>query len=237
MAGHSKWANIKHKKNAQDAKKGKVFQKITKEIQIAVKEGGSNPDTNSKLRMVIEKAKTVNMPNENINRILSKVDKNTSNWQEITYEGYGPGGVAILVNCLTDNINRTAAIMKSHFNKSGGNLGTSGSVSYLFETKGVLVLDGDLYNFDQIIDIVLETSVLDIRKEEEIIIIETSPSNFIEVKKFLEGKNIDNFLTFEISKVASTLIEIDDLTQTKLNKLIEKLEDEDDVQNVYTNAK
>ncbi len=237
MAGHSKWANIKHKKGAQDAKRGKVFQKITKEMQIAIKEGGADPEMNPKLRMVIEKAKSANMPNDNISRTLSKADKDTSNWQEITYEGYGPGGVAVLVNCLTDNINRTAASVKSDFNKGNGNLGTNGSVSYLFETKGMLVLDGEKYNADEVMMMALETNVLDIRDEDGVIVIETDPSNFIEVKEFLEGKDITEFLTSEVSKVASSVIELDEETQAKLDRLIDMLEDNDDVQDVYTNAK
>ncbi len=237
MAGHSKWANIKHKKGAQDAKRGKVFQKITKEMQIAIKEGGADPEMNPKLRMVIEKAKSANMPNDNIARTLSKADKDTSNWQELTYEGYGPGGVAVLVNCLTDNVNRTAASVKSDFTKGNGNLGTNGSVSYLFETKGVLVLDGEKYDEEEVTMIALETEVLDIRGEEGVIVIETEPSKFIEVKEFLESNDISEFLTSEVTRVASSTIELDDSTQEKLDRLIDKLEDNDDVQDVYTNAK
>ncbi len=237
MAGHSKWANIKHKKGAQDAKRGKIFQKITKEMQIAIKEGGADPEMNPKLRMVIEKAKAANMPNDNIARTLSKADKDTSNWQEITYEGYGPGGVAVLVNCLTDNINRTAASVKSDFNKGNGNLGTNGSVSYLFETKGMLVLDGEKYDADEVMMMALELDVIDVRDEDGVIIIETDPSSFITVKEVLEANNITEFLTSEVSKVASSVIELDESTQDKLDRLVEKLEDNDDVQDVYTNAK
>ncbi len=237
MAGHSKWANIKHKKGAQDAKRGKIFQKITKEMQIAIKEGGPDPDMNPKLRMVIEKAKAANMPNDNIERNLSKANKDTSDWQEITYEGYGPGGVAVLVNCLTDNINRTAASVKSDFTKGNGNLGTNGSVSYLFETKGMLVLDGEKYDADEVMMLALETDVLDIKDEDGVIVIETEPAKFIEVKEFLESNDITEFLTSEVSKVASSVIELDDDTQDKLDRLIERLEDNDDVSDVFTNAK
>ncbi len=237
MAGHSKWANIKHKKGAQDAKRGKIFQKITKEIQIAVKEGGSDPETNSKLRMVIEKAKAANMPNDNISRTLSKSDKDTTNWTEITYEGYGPGGVAILVNCLTDNINRTAASVKANFNKGNGNLGTNGSVSYLFENKGILVLDSEKYDFDKVMEISLELNILDLKEENGVIIIETDPSDFIFVKEKFESNEINEFLTSEVTKIASANIELDETTQQKLDRLIDILEDNDDVQNVYTNAK
>ncbi|BDU67804.1 MAG: putative transcriptional regulatory protein YrbC [Candidatus Tyloplasma litorale] len=237
MAGHSKWANIKHKKGAQDAKRGKIFQKITKEIEIAIKQGGTDPETNPRLRLSIEKAKSVNMPNDNISRALSKANKDTSNWNEITYEGYGPGGVAVLVNCLTDNVNRTAASIKSDFNKGNGNLGTNGSVSYLFENKGIIVIDSEKFNIDDIMEIILEAEVIDIKEEDEFIIIETDPSKFIETKEFLEKNNINEFVSSEVTKVASTTIEIDEATQEKLNKLIDKLEDNDDVQDVYTNVK
>lgn len=237
MAGHSKWANIKHKKGAQDAKRGKIFQKITKEMLIAIKEGGVDPEMNPKLRLIIEKAKSANMPNDNITRTLSKADKDTSNWQELTYEGYGPGGVAVLVNCLTDNINRTAASVKSDFTKGNGNLGTNGSVSYLFETKGILVLDAEQYNIDDVTMIALETSVSDIREDDGVIVIETEPSDFITVKEFLESNEITTFLSSEVTKVASSMIDLDESTQEKLDRLVEKLEDNDDVQDVYTNAK
>ncbi len=237
MAGHSKWANIKHKKGAQDAKRGKIFQKITKEMLIAVKEGGNDPETNPKLRTIIEKAKSANMPNDNIARNLAKSNVDTSNWMEITYEGYGPGGVAILVNCLTDNINRTAASVKSDFTKGNGNLGTNGSVSYLFETKGLMVLDSEKYDFNVLMEIALETSVLDIREENGVIVIETEPSKFIEVKEFLESKDIVEFLNSEVTKISTNVIELDNSTQEKLDRLVDRLEDNDDVQDVYTNAK
>ncbi len=237
MAGHSKWANIKHKKGAQDAKRGKIFQKITKEMQIAIKEGGSDPEMNPKLRMVIEKAKAANMPNDNIKRTLDKADKDTTTWMEITYEGYGPGGVAVLVNCLTDNINRTAASVKSDFNKGNGNLGTNGSVSYLFETKGVLVLDSEKYNADDVMMIALEADVLDVREDGAVIVIETEPANFIATKETLEANNITEFLSSEVTKVASAEIDLDESTQEKLDRLIDMLEENEDVQDVYTNAK
>ena len=237
MAGHSKWANIKHKKGAQDAKRGKIFQKITKEMLIAIKEGGSDPETNPRLRLSIEKAKAANMPNDNIKRTLAKGDKDTTSWNEITYEGYGPGGVAILVNCLTDNINRTAASVKSNFTKGNGNLGTNGSVSYLFENKGIIVLDASIYESDNIMMLALEMDILDMREEDGVIIIETDPANFIKSKEFLIENDITEFLTSEVTKIASSIIELDESTQEKLNRLIDILEDNDDVQDVYTNAK
>ncbi len=237
MAGHSKWANIKHKKGAQDAKRGKIFQKITKEMMIAIKEGGNDQDTNPRLRLSIEKAKAANMPSDNIKRILAKSDKDTSSWNEITYEGYGPGGVAILVECLTDNVNRTAASVKSNFTKGNGNLGTNGSVSYLFENKGVIVLDSNLYSVDKVMEIALNMDILDMREDDGVIIIETEPSKMIETKEMFESKDINEFLSSEVAKVAASEIDLDEETQAKLDRLIDLLEDNDDVQAVHTNAK
>lgn len=236
MAGHSKWANIKHKKGAQDAKRGKIFQQLTKELMIAIKEGGKDPETNPRLRAAIEKAKSANMPNDNIKRTLTKADKDTTSWNEITYEGYGPNGVAILVQCLTDNINRTAASIKFNFTKGNGNLGTNGSVSYLFETKGIIVIDSSIYKVDDVMMIVLEADIIDMREETGVIIIETSPSSFIATKEFLELKGITEFLTSEITKVASSLIHLDEDSQEKLDRLIDILEDNEDVAAVHTNA-
>lgn len=237
MAGHSKWANIKHKKGAQDAKRSKIFQKLSKEIMIAMADGSNNPEENAKLRLAVEKAKSENMPNDNIKRLLEKANKDTSNWQEITYEGYGPGGVAVLVECLTDNINRTAASVKSNFTKGNGNLGTNGSVSYLFETKGVIVLDSSVYSADKIMEIALEADILDMREDEGVIIIETNPSNLIQTKELFENNDINEFLSTEVAKVAQSEIDLDEDTQAKLDRLIDLLEDNDDVQNVHTNAK
>ena len=237
MAGHSKWANIKHKKGAQDAKRSKIFQKLTKEIMIAMADGSNNPDENAKLRLAIEKAKSENMPNDNIKRILEKADKDTSSWQEITYEGYGPGGVAILVECLTDNINRIAASVKSNFTKGNGNLGTNGSVSYLFETKGVIVLDSSLYSADNVMEIALEANILDMKEDDGVIVIETTPSDLIKTKELLESKGINEFLSSEVSKIAKSKINLDEATKEKLDRLIDLLEDNDDVQNVHHNAK
>jgi len=237
MAGHSKWANIKHKKGAEDAKRSKIFQKLSKEIMISIKEGGgTNPDTNSKLRLAIEKSKAANVPSDNIKKLLSKSNKDNSSWKEITYEGYGPGGVAVLVKCLTDNINRTSASVKSNFTKGGGNLGTNGSVSYLFESKGILVLDSTLYSNDHVMEIVLEADILDMREDGEVIIIETSPNKLISTKELLESQEINKFLSSEVSMIASNTIEVDEKTAIKLEKLIDELEDNDDVQEVYTNV-
>ncbi len=237
MSGHSKWANIKHKKGAEDAKRGKVFQKISKEIIIAIQEGGNDPETNPRLRLSIDKAKSANMPNDNIKRLLAKSDRDTSTWNEITYEGYGPGGVAVLVECLTDNINRTAASVKSNFTKGNGNLGTNGSVSYLFETKGIIVLDSTLYSADKIMEIALTADILDMREDGDVIVIETDFSKLMKIKKVFESNGISEFLSSEVAKVATSEIDLDESTQAKLDRLIDLLEENEDVQSVHTNAK
>ncbi len=235
MAGHSKWANIKHRKGAQDAKRSKEFQKVSKEIMVAMKEGGNDPDTNARLRLAIDKAKSVNMPNDNIKRLLEKNNKDTSSFTEITYEGYGAGGVAVIVECLTDNINRTAPQIKSTFSKNGGNLGTSGSVNYMFDTKGQIVLDKEIYNIDEIMMIAMELDVIDVKEEDDFVIIETTPSSFMNIKEKLIENKIDNFITSGVQKVANTIVEGDDELATKIERLVDALEDLDDVQNVYTN--
>lgn len=237
MAGHSKWANIKHRKGAQDAKRAKIFQKISKEIMVAIKEAGNDPSSNARLRLSIEKAKSFNIPNDNIKRLLEKGDKDNKNYLEINYEGYGPGGVAILIKTLTDNQNRTSPLIRSTFSKGGGNLGTPGSVSYLFENKGLFVLEKEKYDFNKILDEVIEMDLIDIKEEDDFIIIETKPSNFIEIKNQLIEKNINDFVTSEVTMIANTKTEINEENNKKLQKLIEQLEDLDDVQEVFSNEK
>ena len=235
MAGHSKWANIQHRKGAQDKKRSKIFQKISKEIQVAMKKG-TDPDKNPSLRLIIEKAKAANMPKDNIEKLLSKGNKDTSDWKEVTFEGYGPGGVALLVECLTDNNNRTVANIKTIFNKRGGNLGTSGSVSYLFEMKGIIVLDSSEYDEEDIMMKVMELPILDFRNEGDVLIIETEPNKLLEVKDSLQKQDIKNFLTSEVSKLATSKVALNDEQANKLHKLIDALEDDDDVSQVHTNV-
>lgn len=236
MAGHSKWANIKHRKGAQDAKRGKIFQKITKEMQVAIKDKGADQETNPRLRLLIEKAKQANMPNDNIKRIIDKAAQDTSDWSEVTFEGYGTNGVAIFVETLTDNNNRTVSSVKSIFKKGGGNLGTKGSVSYLFETKGQFVIDSKGKNDDELMLMLMELPVLDIKNEEGTFVIETDQKDFIEVKERLEKSNITDFLKAEVTKLATMKVELDNSQWDKLNRLVENLEDDDDVTNVYHNA-
>lgn len=235
MAGHSKWANIKHKKAAQDSKRSKIFQKISKEIMVAIKEKGNNPDTNAKLRLAIEKAKASNIPNDNIKKLLEKSEKNDADFNEITYEGYGPGGVAFIVETLTDNVNRTAASIKSIFNKGGGNLGTSGSVSYLFETEGIIIIDQIQFPMDQLMEKIIELNIVDLIEDDDLVIIKTNPSDIFEVGEQLKSMGINEFVSFEVEKNPLSSIDVSDDIRTKNENLLAKLEDNDDVQRVYFN--
>lgn len=235
MSGHSKWANIKHKKAAQDTKRSNLFQKFAKEILVAIKQGGNDPTKNARLRLAIEKAKAKNMPNDNIKKLLSKNEKDGKNFTEVTYEGYGPNGVAFLVECLTDNLNRTSAFVKAVFNKLGGNLGTTGSVSYLFDVKGQIVLDQEKYNPDQVFSKLLDLDIIDFLNEDNVIVIEVSPANLIKTKESLEKAKITEFLSSEVLKIPKSYINLSEKNLEKVEKLIDILEDNDDVQNVYTN--
>jgi YebC/PmpR family DNA-binding regulatory protein len=238
MSGHSKWANIKNRKGKQDALRGKIFTKIGKEIAVAVKEGGSNPDANSKLRDVIAKAKANNMPNDNIERAIKKAagELNAVNYEEITYEGYGPGGVAVIVQTLTDNRNRTAGEMRHLFDKYGGNMGTTGCVSFMFDKKGLLVVEkSDSIDEDELMMMALDAGAEDFSSEDDVYEIITAPEDFSTVRETLE-KNGISFVSAEVSMIPSTTTELDNETAEKFEKLLEKFEDNDDVQNVWHNA-
>jgi len=238
MSGHSKWANIKHKKEKSDAQKGKLFTKLGRELAIAVKQGGPDPASNSKLSDVIAKAKAANMPNESIMRSIKKAagDMDSENYEQITYEGYGPGGVAIIVEAMTDNRNRTAGDLRHLFDKFGGNLGQSGCVSFMFDKKGVLLIERtEKINEDELMMEALEAGAEDFNGEEEYFEILTDPADFSNVRKFLEEKGY-NFLQAEIQMVPQTTTTLTDPKQIEqMNKLIDHLEDLDDVQNVYHN--
>ncbi|MBR3161709.1 MAG: YebC/PmpR family DNA-binding transcriptional regulator [Bacilli bacterium] len=236
MSGHSKWSTIKRKKGAIDAERGKVFAKLAKEIYVAAKNGDTDPNNNSTLRMVIEKAKSENMPKSNIENAIAKAKNKGSgeNYEAIRYEGYGPGGIAIMIDCLTDNKNRTASFVRSTLTKRGGNLGTDGSVSYLFSRKGILILDKK-YDEDKLMEDVLELDIEDFKTEDDNYIIETSPDNFIKVKEELEKIGYNEFILSEVSFIPSNYIKLDEETTSKAIKLIESLEDIDDVQEVYHN--
>lgn len=236
MSGHSKWSTIKRKKGAIDAARGKVFAKIAKEIYVAAKSGDADPNNNAALRMVIEKAKSENMPKSNIQNAIDKAKNkgNGENYEAIRYEGYGPGGVAVMIDCLTDNKNRTASFVRSALTKRGGNLGTDGSVSYLFKRKGVLVLDKE-YNEEELMMNALDLDIEDFKVLDDGYLIYTTPENFLSVKDKLEELNYNNFISSEVTYVADNYIPLDDEVKEKVYNLIEDLEDLDDVQNVYHN--
>ena len=239
MSGHSKWSTIKRKKGANDAKRASVFTKIGREIAVAVKSGGGDPASNSKLRDLIAKAKANNVPNDNIDRLIKKCigDGDKSNYEEMIYEGYGPCGIAVMVEALTDNRNRTAGDLRHYFDKCGGNLGQNGSVSFMFERKGIIVIDNEdgAISEDKIFEDAMLDGVLDIKYEEGGIEISTEPNECSNVRIALEGLGYE-FASAEIEYVASNLNTIDDPDAAlKMQKLIDLLEDNDDVQNVFHN--
>ena len=236
MSGHSKWATIHRKKGELDAARGKVFQKIAKEIYVAAKGTNGNPDDNPGLRAVLEKARSNNMPKDNIQKAIDKAVGGGSgeDYEAVRYEGYGPSGVALMIDCLTDNRNRTAMLVRSTLTKRGGNLGTDGSVSYMFERKGVIVIDKSVEEDDAMMT-ALDSGALDFITNEDNFEIYTSTDDFFNVKKALEELGVKEFITSEITFVANNLIELDDEQTEKVQGLIEALEDIDDVQNVYSN--
>lgn len=236
MSGHSKWATIHRKKGLIDAERGKIFQKIAKEIQVAAKGTNGDPDMNPGLRMVIEKARSNNMPKDNIQKAIDKAIGNNSdvNFESIRYEGYAPHGIAIMIDCLTDNKNRTAMLVRSTLTKRGGNLGTDGSVSYLFKRLGVIEIEAN-DNFDMIMDIAIGADCLDVVDNGDCYTILTEPDNFLNVKESFENNGITEFLKSEVTYVASNKITLNDEDTEKVMNLIEALEDIDDVSDVYHN--
>lgn len=238
MSGHSKWHNIQAKKGKVDAKRGKIFTKIGKELMVAAKNGGSNPEINGKLRDVIAKAKAANMPLDTITRAIKKAagELEGVNYEEITYEGYGPGGVAVIVEALTDNKNRTAGNVRYAFSKQGGNMGSSGCVSFMFQKKGEIIIEKtDGIDEDELMMMALDAGAEDFASEEEVFVITTSPEDFGGVREALESNGVE-FLEAEVKLVADTTSAIDEETAVKFQKMIDVLEDDDDVQNVYHNA-
>jgi len=238
MAGHSRWHNIKNKKAKADAQRGKIFTKIIKEITVAARLGGGDPQANPRLRMAIEKAKEVNMPSENIERAIKRGTGELEGvtYEEVRYEGYGPEGVAIIVDAMTDNRNRTTAEIRHIFSKYGGNLGASGCVSFLFEDKGVIYVDKSKYNEDEIFEKAIEAGAEDvITDDEDYYEIRTSATDLYTVKENLEKAGIE-IAKAELTKLPTTTVKInDEETATKLMKLLDALEDNDDVQKVYAN--
>ncbi len=239
MSGHSKFANIKHKKERNDAAKGKIFTIIGREIAIAVKEGGADPNNNSKLRDVIAKAKASNMPNDTIERGIKKAAGNQDavNYEQVTYEGYGPNGIAIIVDALTDNRNRTSADVRAAFSKGQGNVGTPGCVSFMFDKKGQIIIDKEEVSMDadDLMMEALDAGADDFQEEEDSYVIMTDPDAFSQVREALEKKGIP-MASAEISMIPQTYVALTDETAIKnLNRILDLLDESDDVQAVYTN--
>lgn len=239
MSGHSKFANIKHKKERNDAAKGKIFTRIGREIAVAVKEGGADPANNSKLRDVIAKAKSNNMPNDTIERSIKKAagDSNAANYESVTYEGYGPSGIAIIVETLTDNRNRTASNVRNAFTKGNGNVGTSGCVSFLFDRKGQILIDKEECDVesDDLMMIALEAGAEDMSEEEDTFEIITDPNDFSAVREALEDAGIP-MMEASVTMIPQTYVELTSEQETKMmNRILDLLDDDDDVQEVYHN--
>ncbi len=238
MSGHSKWHNIQAKKGKADAARGKIFTKLGREILIAVKQGGPDPAGNSKLKDVISKCKANNMPNDTINNAIKKASgaTDTSNYEEITYEGYGTNGVAVIVEASTDNRNRTAAEVRHVFDKAGGNLGTTGCVSYLFNKKGIIVIDKESTDMseDDLMMLALDAGAEDFSSDENCFEITTEPGDFSKVRDALEEAGLE-FVEAEVQMVPTTYVKLSEADGEKMQRLIDNLDDLDDVMNVYHN--
>jgi len=238
MAGHSKWSNIKHRKGAQDKKRGKIFSKIAKEIAVAVRISGADASANPRLRLALTKARSANMPRDNIERAIKKGsgDMDASTFSEKIYEGYGPGGVAVMVECLTDNVNRTVGDVRHAFTKFGGNLGTEGSVSWMFKKLGQIVYDRkNVPDFDSFFEKALEAGADDVEDSEEMVEIRCDWTQFSEVKDKLDKLEIESELA-EISQIPENYSDITEDQESTLQKLVDRLEDLEDVQSVFHNA-
>ncbi len=240
MSGHSKWANIKNKKEKTDSQRGKIFTKIGREIAIAVKEGGGDPANNSKLRDVIAKAKANNMPNDNISRSIKKAagEMGSVNYEEITYEGYGPGGTAVIVEIVTDNRNRTAAEIRHIFDKSGGSLGATGCVSWMFDKKGLLVIERSAsIGEDEVMMAALDAGAEDFNPLDDVYEIYTAPTDFSAVREALEQAGY-SFLSAEVTMLPQNTVDAtkDVELVEKIERMLERFDDNDDVQEVYHNA-
>jgi YebC/PmpR family DNA-binding regulatory protein len=237
MAGHSKWKNIQHRKGAQDAKRGKAFTKIAVEITVATRTSGPDPETNPRLRAALLKARAANMPKDNITRAIKKGSGESDgvSYTEKIYEGYGPAGVAVVVECLTDNINRTVSEVRHAFSRSGGNLGTDGSVSWMFHRKGMIVYSKDSVEFDKLFELALEHGALDVAEADDQFEITCEPENFLSLKDALDVLKVEPIFS-ELTRIPENHTTIDGDKALSLEKLINVLEDNDDVQNVYHNG-
>ena len=237
MSGHSKWATIRRKKGALDAKRGKLFTKLIKEITIAARDGGGDPNGNPRLRLAVDNAKAANMPADNIDRAIKKAtgELEGAHYEEITYEGYAPAGIAVLVEVVTDNKKRTVAEIRHLFSKGGGNMGEAGSVAWMFDKKGVLTLPRQNKTEDEMMEFVLDAGADDLQTEEEVFIVQTSVESFESVRKALKEKKLE-IENASLQWVAKNHIAVSGEDAEKVMKLIEALEDNDDVQNVFSNA-
>lgn len=239
MAGHSKWANIKHKKARQDEARGKLFAKLSKEIFVAVRQGGSDPDTNTRLRLALSKAKDNNMPNDNIDRAIKKATGNLEGveYEEIVYEGYGPEGVAVMVDVLTDNRNRTAPDVRHIFSKNGGNMGETGCVSFMFDRKGWITINRSETETEEeeLMLTAIEAGAEDVQAEEEMFEIKTAPEDYEEVKNALQEEGLP-ITSSEVTMIPQNTVNVSEDNAEKVIRLMHALEDNDDVQNVYSNV-
>ena len=235
MSGHNKWSTIKHKKGAADAKRGKIFTKLIKEISVAAKLGGGDPNGNPRLRTAVDKAKAENMPKDNIDRAIKKGTGGLEGvtYEEIIYEGYGPGGAAVLVEVLTDNRNRSVSDIRSIFTKNNGNMGEAGCVSWMFSKKGLIVYDKAV-DFDQLFEAAIEAGADDVSEQDEQFEVTTEPASFIEVREALESKGFKQ-MNAEITMIPQTQVVLEGKQAESMLRLMDKLEDNDDVQNVYAN--
>ena len=236
MSGHSKWHTIKHKKGALDAKRGKVFTKLIKEITVAARTGGGDPDANARLRKAILDAKAQNMPNDTIDRAVKRGtgDLEGVNYEEITYEGYGPNGVAVMVETMTDNRNRTVAELRHLFSKNGGNLGESGSVAWMFDKKGLIIVDKETKSEDELFEIAIEAGADDLQEEGEVFEIYTAPQNYEAVDEAIKKAGVEPQAS-EISMIPQNYIKLEGADAKQMLKLYEAIDDHDDVQKVYAN--
>jgi len=235
MSGHNKWSTIKHKKGAADAKRGKIFTKIIKEICVAAKLGGSDPSANPRLRTAIDKAKGENMPKDNIERAIKKGagEMEGVNYEEITYEGYGPGGVAVLVEVMTDNRNRTVSDVRSTFTKCNGNMGETGCVAWMFDKKGLIVFPKSV-DFEKLFEAAIEAGADDVAEQDEQFEVVTDPAAFMEVRDALVAAGF-KFESAETTMIPQTMVKLEGKQAESMLKMIDRLEDNDDVQNVYAN--
>lgn len=236
MSGHSKWSNIKHRKGKEDARRGKVFSKIVKEITVAARLGGGDPEANPRLRLAVDKARAANMPKENVDRAIKKGTGEGGGvaYEEVTYEGYGPGGVAVLVNVLTDNRNRTVAEIRHAFGKNQGNLGENGCVGWMFDSKGYMAVDAELVDEERILELALEAGAEDVRLAGDVWEVLTTPEEFEAVRDALQSGGLE-LQEPDVTMLPQTSVKIEGKVVDQMLRLMEMLEDNDDVQNVYAN--